>query len=63
MNVEPEKRPTITDIKNDKLWESYGEFNKIRELDLTINNVYARSFLCAAPDFHLNAPQSYAKIE
>ena len=38
MNVEPEKRPSITDIRNDKLWESYGEFNKIRELDLTINN-------------------------
>ena len=33
MNVDPEKRPNTEEIINDKLWEKYGGFNKIKELN------------------------------
>ena len=33
MNVDPEKRPKVGDIMNDKLWEKYGGFKKIKDLN------------------------------
>ena len=33
MNVNPEKRPNIEEITKDKLWEKYGGFDKIKELN------------------------------
>ena len=33
MKIEPEKRPNVKDIINDKLWEKYEGFDKVRELN------------------------------
>ena len=33
MGVEPEKRPKVQEIINDRLWENYGGFEKIRGLN------------------------------
>lgn len=33
MNIDPENRPKVGEIMNDKLWEKYGGFNKIKELN------------------------------
>lgn len=36
MNVSPEKRPTVKEIINDKLWDKYGGFEKIRNLNTNL---------------------------
>ena len=33
MSVDPEKRPNIDEIIKDKLWEKFGGFNKLKELN------------------------------
>jgi serine/threonine protein kinase len=33
MNIDPNKRPLIKDIMEDKLWEKYGGFNKVKQFN------------------------------
>ena len=33
MNIDPSKRPLIKDIMEDKLWEKYGGFNKVKQFN------------------------------
>ena len=38
MNIDPMKRPKIKEIMEDKLWEKYGCFDKVRKLNENLSN-------------------------